>query len=81
MTRREKRLLLTIFLCLILTPKLTETKEFYTQILGFGVTFENEFYLLLHTPTREAEISFLLPHHPSHSNRSFRLLSKIKGCI
>ena len=49
----------------IITNKLAETKHFYTAILGFGVTFENEFYLLLHTPNREAEISFLLPNHPS----------------
>lgn len=49
----------------IITSKLAETKFFYTSILGFGVAFENEFYLLLHTPGREAEISFLLPHHPS----------------
>ncbi len=49
----------------IVTAKLKETKTFYTAILGFGVTFENEFYLLLHTPNKEAEISFLLPNHPS----------------
>lgn len=49
----------------IVTNKLAETKTFYTTILGFGVTFENEFYLLLHTPKKEAEISFLLPDHPS----------------
>lgn len=49
----------------IITKKLAETKTFYTNILGFGVTFENEFYLLLHTPNKEAEISFLLPNHPS----------------
>ncbi len=49
----------------ILTEKLTETKAFYTEKLGFGVTFENEFYLLLHTPNHESEISFLLPNHPS----------------
>lgn len=49
----------------IITKKLAETKTFYTTILGFGVTFENEFYLLLHTPNKEAEISFLLPNHPS----------------
>ena len=34
-------------------------------MLDFGVTFENEFYLLLHTPNQNAEISFLLPNHPS----------------
>lgn len=49
----------------ILTEKLAETKTFYTENLGFGVTFENEFYLLLHTPNHEAELSFLLPNHPS----------------
>jgi catechol 2,3-dioxygenase-like lactoylglutathione lyase family enzyme len=49
----------------IVTHKLAETKHFYTTFLGFGVTFENEFYLLLHTPNQEAEISFLLPNHPS----------------
>jgi catechol 2,3-dioxygenase-like lactoylglutathione lyase family enzyme len=49
----------------IITAKLAETKAFYTNTLGFGVTFENEFYLLLHTPNKEAEISFLLPNHPS----------------
>lgn len=49
----------------IITPKLAETKAFYTEILGFGVTFENEFYLLLHTPDHQAEISFLLPNHSS----------------
>ena len=49
----------------IVTEKLAETKAFYTNTLGFGVTFENEFYLLLHTPNKEAEISFLLPNHPT----------------
>ena len=49
----------------IITEKLAESKAFYTQVLQFGVTFENDFYLLLHTPNREAEISFLLPNHPS----------------
>ena len=49
----------------IITKKLEETKNFYTKNLGFGVTFENEFYLLLHTPNKQAEISFLLPNHPT----------------
>lgn len=49
----------------IITSKLAESKAFYTNFLGFGVTFENEFYLLLHTPNHENEISFLLPNHPS----------------
>lgn len=49
----------------IITTKLAESKAFYTNMLGFGITFENEFYLLMHTPNHEAEISFLLPNHPS----------------
>jgi len=49
----------------IITEKIEETKKFYTTVLGFGTTFENEFYLLMHTPDKSAEISFLLPNHPS----------------
>jgi catechol 2,3-dioxygenase-like lactoylglutathione lyase family enzyme len=49
----------------IITTKLAESKSFYTDVLGFGITFENEFYLLLHTPDKRAEISFLLPDHPT----------------
>lgn len=49
----------------IITEKLQETKKFYTEYLDFGVSFENEFYLLLHTPDHSAEISFLLPNHPT----------------
>ena len=47
----------------IVTQKLAESKAFYTHHLGFGVSFENEFYLLLHTLDKSAEISFLLPNH------------------
>lgn len=49
----------------IITSRIAESKRFYTEILGFGVTFENDFYLLLHTPDKQAEISFLLPEHAS----------------
>lgn len=49
----------------IVTTKLAESKAFYTRNLGFGVTFENEFYLLLHSPNKQAELSFLLPDHPT----------------
>ena len=49
----------------IITEKMKETKTFYQEILGFGVAFENEFYLLMHTPGHEAQLSFLLPDHPS----------------
>ena len=49
----------------IVTSKLAESKRFYTEVLGFGVSFENEFYLLLQTPDHGAEFSFLLPNHAS----------------
>jgi len=49
----------------IITDKFAETKAFYSETLGFGVTFENDFYLLMHTPNHSAEISFLKPNHPS----------------
>jgi len=49
----------------IVTNKLKESREFYTRVLGFDITFENDFYLLVHTPGKQAEISFLLPDHPS----------------
>jgi catechol 2,3-dioxygenase-like lactoylglutathione lyase family enzyme len=49
----------------IITSKLQETKKFYTEVLDFGISFENDFYLLLHTPNNSAEISFLQPNHPS----------------
>ena len=49
----------------IITEKLQETKKFYTEVLNFGVSFENDFYLLLHTPNHSVEISFLQPDHPS----------------
>lgn len=62
MTKTEKTMKLNAG---IVTDKLEESKLFYTQMLGFGVTFENEFYLLMHTPDKAAEISFLLPNHPS----------------
>jgi catechol 2,3-dioxygenase-like lactoylglutathione lyase family enzyme len=49
----------------IITPGIKETKAFYTEVLGFGTTFENDFYLLMHTPDQQAQLSFLLPNHPS----------------
>ncbi|MFZ1806002.1 MAG: VOC family protein [Cyclobacteriaceae bacterium] len=51
----------------IVTSKLEETKAFYTSVLNFGVTFENEFYLLMHTSNQQAELSFLLPDHPTQN--------------
>lgn len=49
----------------IITNKIAESKNFYSKFLGFGTTFENDFYLLMHTPDKKFEISFLLPNHQS----------------
>ena len=49
----------------IITDKMEETKAFYTETLGFNVTFENEFYLLLGEGDQPAVLSFLLPNHPT----------------
>ena len=59
----------------VITDKLAESKAFYTKYLGFGVTFENEFYLLMHTPDQSAEFSFLLPGHPSQQQLFHRPFS------
>ena len=48
-----------------ITSRLAETKEFYQVALKFGVSFENEFYILMHTPNMQAQLAFLLPDHPS----------------
>jgi len=52
----------------VITEKLEESKAFYGNILDFGISFENDFYLLMHSPNQQAEISFLLPHHPSQQS-------------
>lgn len=49
----------------IITAKLRETKNFYQDVLGFGVVFESDWYILLHTPGKESEIAFLQPGHES----------------
>jgi len=49
----------------VLTENIEASKKFYSEVLGFGVSFENDFYLLMHTPGETAEISFLLPNHPT----------------
>ena len=52
----------------IITDKFLETKKFYTEVLGFGISFENEFYLLFHTPNKKDELAFLMPNHPSQQS-------------
>ena len=52
----------------IITNKIQETKAFYQEYLGFDVVFENEFYVLMQTPGGHAQLSFLLPDHPSQQS-------------
>ena len=49
----------------IITDKLKETKEFYQRVLQFGMIFENDFYILMHSPDHKSQLAFLLPNHPS----------------
>jgi catechol 2,3-dioxygenase-like lactoylglutathione lyase family enzyme len=49
----------------IITKNLAASKAFYTEKLGFGLSFENEFYVLLHTPDHSAQLSFLEEGHAS----------------
>ena len=62
----------------VVTAKLAETKAFYQNIFNFGVTFENDWYLLLHTPDSAFQISFLAPERPEQ-NPIFRNAFTGKG--
>lgn len=48
----------------IITTKHQESKAFYTEIMGWNVNFENDFYLLIGN-NQGQQISFLLPNHPT----------------
>jgi len=45
----------------VVTPLLKETRQFYTEKLGFGIRFQNDWYLLLHTPGGDNDLAFLAP--------------------
>ncbi|WP_132315746.1 VOC family protein [Pseudobacteriovorax antillogorgiicola] len=50
----------------IITDKLAETRAFYMDQLGFQVTFDSDWFCLLHCPGNpKSEVAFLTPHHPS----------------
>ncbi|SHH53052.1 Glyoxalase-like domain-containing protein [Chryseolinea serpens] len=49
----------------IITPKLKESKDFYTNVLKYSVAFENDFYILMHAPDNTPAVAFLLPNHPT----------------
>ncbi len=63
----------------IITDKLTETKEFYTQKLGFRVLWEADWFVLLGTLNGEDTISFLAPNHPSQALEQFKKPFKGEG--
>lgn len=56
----------------IVTEKLTETKTFYVDKLGFGVVWEADWFLLLSTPNGADTIGFLTPNHPTQAIEHFR---------
>ena len=46
----------------IITDKLFESKEFYTQILDFEIKFESDWFILLNVKERpEYELALMLP--------------------
>jgi catechol 2,3-dioxygenase-like lactoylglutathione lyase family enzyme len=49
----------------VITGKLKETKHFYENVMQFGVSFENDFYILMHSRDGETQLAFLEPEHPS----------------
>jgi catechol 2,3-dioxygenase-like lactoylglutathione lyase family enzyme len=57
---------LTSFYPVIGTARLTESRDFYTRLLGFEVTFEAEWYISLKRPGPLAyELALLDPTHPT----------------
>lgn len=52
----------------IITRKLDETRKFYTEIFGFGLTFDSDWFILLHTPDQSSSLAFLVPDHPSQAS-------------
>lgn len=62
----------------IITEKLTDSKEFYQRLLGFGITFENDFYVLMHSADNHTQLAFLLPDHPTQQ-KIFQTSFKGKG--
>lgn len=49
----------------IITPHLQESRDFYSRVLGFGIVFESDWYILMHSPGGESQLAFLQPEHPS----------------
>lgn len=62
----------------IVTPHLEASRNFYSKILGFGVVFESDWYLLMHSPDGAYQLAFLVPDHPSQ-HPLFRPVFKGEG--
>jgi len=49
----------------IITDKLRESREFYTENFAFKVAFENEWFILLHLG--DFQLGFMQPNHPTQN--------------
>ncbi|MEJ3744782.1 VOC family protein [Actinomycetes bacterium KLBMP 9797] len=59
-------MVLTSFYPVICTPKIQESREFYTGLLGFETTFEADWYVSLRRPgTPSYELALLDDDHPT----------------
>lgn len=57
----------------IITDKLIESKEFYTQILDFEIKFESDWFILLNVKERpENELALMLPGQPQTRKEYFQ---------
>jgi catechol 2,3-dioxygenase-like lactoylglutathione lyase family enzyme len=52
----------------IITTKLAESKKFYQDVLGFGIKYESDWFVLMHTPDGNDEIAFMLPGQASQAS-------------
>jgi len=56
---------LQTFYPIIVTPRLTECRDFYRQWFGLQVVFEAKWFVLLGAAGGAATIAFMSPDHPS----------------
>ncbi len=50
---------------IIVTPRLTECRDFWRAHLGFEVVFEAAWFVLLQAEGESASLAFMSPDHPS----------------
>jgi catechol 2,3-dioxygenase-like lactoylglutathione lyase family enzyme len=53
------------FYPIIVTPKVTDCREFYQRWFGLEVIFEASWFVLLGGPGGVATVAFMAPEHPS----------------